>query len=175
MRCCGFLVISLPLIATANSANLPDSAFSRDWMNRVRITGSLLGEGRWQRYNALPLKTANAASDLYLRLVELGIESDIPGWGSGTCVLNSEWIGDYLNQSDERLQVDELHVDLARNSFPLYFVFGKRAQPFGVFENHLISDPITLDAHETKKVGATVGYTGPIEMDLSLTAYKGDE
>lgn len=41
--------------------------------------------------------------------------------------------------------------------------------------NHLVSDPMTQGAYETNRVGVTVGVAGPMGLDLSVTAYKGEE
>jgi len=90
-------------------------------------------------------------------------------------VLNSEWIGDDINQGDEKITVDEATLSFQPEDMPVYLVLGKRTQPFGVYENHLITDPMTQDAYETKRVGITAGYTGPMGLDLSVTVYKGQE
>ncbi len=146
-----------------------------EWINRINLSGTLQGEARWMKYPGASYPESKSTSDLYLRIFELGIETNFLDWASGIAVLNSEWIGDYLNMGDEKLTVDEVHGDLRRDSLPFYLVFGKRTQPFGVFENHLVTDPMTQDAYETKKVGATVGVTGGMGLDVSVTLYKGDE
>jgi hypothetical protein len=69
--------------------------------------------------------------------------------------------------------VDEAHIDLELPKFPLYLVLGKRDQPFGLFENYLIAEPLTMDAYETKAVGLTFGYRGPLGLDLACSLYKG--
>lgn len=112
-------------------------------------------------------------SDIYLRLVEIGIETELADWASAIVVLNSEYIGDPLHGEDGRVVVDEAHVDLAVPHLPFYFVLGKRTQPFGLFETHFITDPLTQDAYETKAVGLTAGLRAPLSTDLSLTFYKG--
>jgi hypothetical protein len=50
---------------------------------------------------------------------------------------------------------------------------GKRTQPFGLFETHFVTDPLTQDADETQTVGVSAGLKVPLETDLSLTFYKG--
>jgi hypothetical protein len=143
--------------------------------NRINLnlSGSLSGEYRYLRYGYDINSRYGAATDLYIRMVELAIETSFQKWVTTTAVLNTEWVGDYLNQGDEKVTFDEVHIDIQNDSFPFYFVFGKRTQPFGVFENNMITDPLTQDAYETKSVGITIGYRGPLEMDISATAYKG--
>jgi len=82
--------------------------------------------------------------------------------------------GDSVNNGDEKITVDQAIITLQKEKFPFYLVMGKRTQPFGVFENHLVTDPMTQDAYETKKVGVTAGYTGPLGLDISATVYKGE-
>jgi hypothetical protein len=54
-------------------------------------------------------------------------------------------------------------------------VFGWRVQPFGGFYNHLISEPMTQDAYEVKRAGATLGARFPVwTSDLSATVYQGE-
>ena len=141
----------------------------------VSISGSIQGEYRWMRHRDIKDPETDSTSDLYLRKVELGTEISLTDWAEASVVLNSEWIGDEINQGDEKVTVDEATLTLMGEGFPLYLVVGKRTQPFGVFENHLVTDPMTQDAYETKRVGITAGYTGTMGLDLSLTVYKGEE
>jgi opacity protein-like surface antigen len=72
--------------------------------------------------------------------------------------------------------LDEATLRLQYPGTPFYFVGGKRTQPFGVFENRLISSTVTEDVYEIVKVGATAGYAPDWRgLDLSLTAYRGQE
>jgi hypothetical protein len=141
----------------------------------IKLSGTVEGQMRYMRDGTLATGSPGAVGDLYLRLLEIGIEADVSNWASAIAVLNSEWIGDYVMAGDERMTVDEMHFDLRRDPFPLYFILGKRTLPFGVFENVLVSDPMTQDAYETQKVGAVFGCALPGETDVSISAYKGDE
>jgi hypothetical protein len=168
-------VVSLALMAVlfASAGSLADSTAVRP--DRIVLSGTLEGQMRYIRFANSAQASSDAASDLYLRILEIGIETSFSNWLAAIAILNSEWIGDYVNAGDERLTVDEIHFDIEPASVPLYFVFGKRTQPFGVFESNLISDPMTQDAHETKKVAATIGCRGPFGVEASFTAYKGSE
>jgi hypothetical protein len=155
----------------------PDTSKARivSSLGHVRITGDLEGRFRWMRRRDAFVGAAGAMTDIYLRRVELGIETSLSGWASAIAVLNSEYIGDPIQEGDERITVDEVHFDLREGDAPLYFVFGKRTLPFGEFENALVNDPMTQDAYEIEKVGATLGIAGPLGLDVSATAYKGTE
>jgi hypothetical protein len=145
------------------------------WLDSIRLSGTLEGHVRYVRHRDFRLKSSGAMSDLYLRILELGIETSLSGWATAIAVLNSEWVGDYVNRGDEKMTVDEMHLDVKKDGVIPYFIFGKRTQPFGFFENDLVSDPICQDAYETNKVGATIGVTGLFESDISITGYKGGE
>ncbi|NOY65079.1 MAG: hypothetical protein GXO97_06770 [Nitrospirae bacterium] len=151
------------------------SEISEEDSSPVSISGSIYGEYRWMRHRDITDPDTDSTSDLYLRKVELGTEVSLTHWAEASVVLNSEWIGDDINQGDEKVAVDEATLTLKGEGFPLYLVLGKRTQPFGVFENHLITDPMTQDAYETKRPGLTLGVEGPLGLDASLTVYKGEE
>lgn len=146
-----------------------------EWTKRIKLSGLLEGEYRWKKYRDISNKNSDSTSDLYLRKLQLGLEAELTDWIKANTALNSEWIGDSVNNGDQKITVDEATITLQKEKFPLYLVMGKRPQPFGVFENHLITDPMTQDAYETKKVGLTAGYTGPLGLDVSATVYKGEE
>lgn len=156
----------------ASAGTAPPPALS---LKRIRLSGTLAGDLRWQRHGDWLVAGAPSTSDLYMRRVEIGAQSGLGSWATATAVLNSEWIGDPLNQGDERLVVDELHLDAAVPGTPLSVTFGQRSQPFGLFENNLVTDPLVQDAYETRRVGLTLAAGGPDAASLSLTAYKGRE
>ena len=162
-------------VAEAIEYNKPEEKEGDDWTKRIKLSGLLEGEYRWKKYRDISDKNSDSTSDLYLRRLELGLEAEITDWIKANMTLNSEWIGDSVNNGDEKITVDEATITLQKENSPLYFVMGKRPQPFGVFENHLITDPMTQDAYETKKAGLTAGYTGPLGLDVSATVYKGEE
>ncbi len=145
------------------------------WKDRISVSGAIEGEFRWQRHRDITDAGSDSSTDLYVRRLELGITASLAKWIEASVVLNSEWIGDDLNAGDEEIAVDEATVTLGDDDFPFYLVAGKRTQPFGVYENHLITDPATQDAYETKRVGLTAGYGGPLGLDVSVTVYKGEE
>ena len=64
---------------------------------------------------------------------------------------------------------------MRKEGVPLYLIAGKRTQHFGVFENHLVTDPMHQDAYETKSVGMSLGYNGPMGLDASISIYNGEE
>jgi len=53
------------------------------------------------------------------------------------------------------------------------FIVGKRVLPFGVFETFLISDPLTLNIGETKKVSAGLSYKIAEGIIGEIALFKG--
>ncbi|HSA95373.1 MAG TPA: hypothetical protein VLJ16_04945 [Acidobacteriota bacterium] len=167
------LLVLLSLVvsaALAQDAPAPAAPAPR-WFEKTDLSGFLAGEGRWRRTGAGA--AAAITTDLYLRAFELSIEADVIDWLSATIVINSEYVGDPLNAGDSTVVVDEAHLDISVPRTPIYFVLGKRIQPFGLFESYLVTDLLVQDGYETKAVGLTAGIKAPGSTDLSITAYKG--
>ena len=115
-------------------------------------------------------RNSDSTSDLDVGTVELGAEVRFHEWVTGNFILKGENLDD-----NDRVFWDEVAITIQKEGFPLYFVGGKRAQPFGVFNSHLISDPVTQDCYEVVKSGATVGFTHDfLRLDISATVYKGE-
>jgi len=112
----------------------------------------------------------DSTSDLDIGTVELGLEVAFHEYVTGNFILK----GENLDSDDDRVFWDEATITIQKEGFPLYFVGGKRGQPFGAFESHLINDPITQDCYEIVKTGATVGFATDY-LDISATLYKGEE
>jgi len=112
----------------------------------------------------------DSTSDLDIGTVELGLEVAFHEYVTGNFILK----GEALDTDDDRVFWDEATIAIQKEGFPVYFVGGKRGQPFGVFESNMINDPITQDCYEIAKTGATVGYTTDY-LDISATIYKGEE
>jgi hypothetical protein len=142
---------------------------------KMRISGVLNIDTRWMKQGDFTDSTSGSSTDLYIRKIEAALEGDFADWISVTAVLNSEWLQDPLNQGDEKIAVDEAHVDVNIPNTPLFLAAGKKDVPFGLFENYLITDPMTMDAYETNKVGLTAGLNGPLDSSLALSLYKGTE
>jgi hypothetical protein len=165
------LLVPRHALAEDTNKNLPQPDPLK-WIEKVKLSGGFYGDFRWLDD---PLLASSPVSDLYLRRVELGVSSALVDWANAIIVLNSEWLGDSLNNGNAALSVDEAHFDLQIPKSPFYAILGLRTQPFGQFESSMITDPLTQEAYETKKVGVTLGMTGPLGLDVSLTLYRGDE
>ena len=115
-------------------------------------------------------RKSDSTSDLDIGTAEIGVEVKFHEWVTGNFILKGESLDE-----DDRVFWDEATIAIQKEGFPLYFVGGKRGQPFGVFNSHLISDPITKDCYEVAKSGATIGFTPDfLGLDISATVYKGE-
>ena len=75
---------------------------------------------------------------------------------------------------NRHFQQRETAISIQQERFPLYFIGGKSVQPFGVFNNYLISDPITKECYEIFDVGSTLGYRDEdYGLNISFTTYRG--
>jgi hypothetical protein len=110
----------------------------------------------------------NDESDISLATVELGIDADLHKYVSGHILLLWE------EDETEPMDVDEGYFTLGNTEFfPVYFQAGKMYVPFGNFESHMISDPLTLELGETRESAALLGleYCG---FYVSGYAFNGD-
>ena len=155
------------------SEQSPSAAKIPDWLSGIKMSAILEGESRIQKFTDVTNIESNGSSDLYLRDFQFYIESTLMENVTASAVIITEWLGDDVNQGDGIIGLDQATIEANPGKIPVYLVLGKRTQPFGIFQNHLLMDPMTKDAYETKKVKLTFGYSGPV--DFNITIYKGTE
>ncbi len=119
---------------------------------------------------------ADSASlwDFYLSSLELDLEIIFNTWLKADMAAEIENIGkknDLASASLSRAFLTVQHPD-----FPIYAIGGKQTQPFGVFEDRMISGTITEDLYEIDETGATIGaILDRYRMDVSLSLYEGQD
>ena len=161
------LIINVPL-GTANQDNdgeLHDST-------EAKWHFGFLAEVQYERNDVADTADRNsgATDDLYLGTIEITISAKLQEWLSSNVVV--AWEDHFKKDTKPSLILDEAAPTIAPSKSPIYAVIGKRTQPFGLFESHLISDPITQELYEIDAVGITLGIVlDAIDMDLSVTAY----
>ena len=148
----------------------------------ISLWATVEGEVRWRRYGNVGDKSGGSTSDVFLRNAEIGLEFRPTDYLTGRLVLKSEWLGadttDGGAEADSSVVVDEATIAFEQeDGFPLYFVIGKRTQPFGAFYERLVTDPPSKDAYEANQVGVTAGYKNKAlwNLDASVTAYRREE
>ncbi len=142
------------------------------WLERVHLGGTFEADFAWTDKADPADRNSGSSSDLFVSTVELGAGVDVTDWLTGNLVLLAEDLG---TDDETGVTVDEAAVTLHKKCGSFSLVAGKRVQPFGVFENHLVADPMTQDAYETNRPGVTVEYEGPMGLGLSATVYGGEE
>ena len=140
--------------------------------DRITISGAIELDFSYADDSDTGDNTINdSTSDLDIGTAELGVEIAFHEYVTGNLVLKGENL-----DSDSNVFWDEAAITILKEGFPLYFIGGKRTQPFGLFESHLINDPITQDCYEINKTGATLGFIPKaFALDISFTAYRGEE
>jgi hypothetical protein len=107
-------------------------------------------------------------SDIVLATVELGVD-----------VALSEYVNGYVLFLYEEDDTEEVVVDegvLILNGgekLPLFLGAGKMYLPFGNFESHFVSDPLTVEIGEICQSGLLVGFANEM-MEFSATMFNGD-
>ena len=135
----------------------------------ITLSGAVEVEASYKDYDCDNLAADDSEeSDIALATVELGIDMDFYEYLKGHLV--------FLWQEDdtEPVDLDEGTITLGGiEDFPFYLTAGKLYVPFGMFNSHFISDPLTLELGETRESAALIGCAND-QFDLSLGVFNGD-
>lgn len=105
-----------------------------------------------------------SSSDLVLATTQLGLGLTFTDRFRGQV--------SFLYEEDATdFEVDEASIDV--NIDPFFARLGRIYLPFGVYNSHFISDPLTLELGETRETAALLGYRQDL-LSLSLFAFNGD-
>jgi hypothetical protein len=139
------------------------------WADKITLSGLIEAEGGYQDYDYDdPAEDDEDSSDIVLATVELGVDVDITKHVKGHVLFLWE------EDDTEPVDVDEGFITLdGEDVVPLYLTVGKLYVPFGNFESHFISDPLTLELGETRESALTVGYVNEW-VNVSVSAFNGD-
>jgi hypothetical protein len=139
------------------------------WADKITLSGVIEAEAGYEDYDYDdPGGEDYDSSDITLATVELGVDVDIVKHVKGHVLFLWE------EDDTEEVVVDEGFITLdGEDVVPLYLNVGKLYVPFGNFESHFISDPLTLELGETRESALTVGYVNEW-MDLSVSTFNGD-
>ena len=139
------------------------------WADKITLNGLIEAEANYENmdYDS-PATDDEDSSDITLSTVELGIDVDVIKHVKGHVL--------YLWEEDdtEPVDVDEGFITLdGEDAVPLYLNVGKLYVPFGNFETHFISDPLTQQLGETRESALSIGYVNEW-TDVSVSAFNGD-
>jgi hypothetical protein len=107
-------------------------------------------------------------SDIVLATAALGIDIDFHKYAKGHIL--------FLWEEDETepMDLDEGTLTLGgTEDFPFFLVAGKFYIPFGMFNSHFITDPLTLELGETRETSVMVGFANDM-FELKAGAFNGD-
>ncbi len=160
-------------VSEAEGRGRDTSRIPEKWFDRVSLSGAIELDFGYINDGDISDNTINdSSSNLDIGTAELGLEADLHDYVTANFILK----GEDLDEDNDRVFWDEASITIQKDGFPVYFIGGRRGQPFGLFESHLTQDPITQDCYEILETGATIGYTpGILGLDISVTAYKGEE
>jgi hypothetical protein len=139
------------------------------WADKITLSGVIEAEAYYENYDYDdPATGDDDSSDITLATVELGVDVDIIKHVKGHVLFLWE------EDDTEPVDVDEGFITLdGEDVVPLYLNVGKLYVPFGNFESHFISDPLTLELGETRESALTLGCVSEW-MDVSVSAFNGD-
>ncbi|SRR6056297_855640 len=115
------------------------------WFQNVEVGGLVEVEAGWS-----DSYTGDDESDIVLATMELGIGARINDWTRADILFLHE-------EDDTDLEVDVATVTIAAPGGPWSLTGGQFYLPFGVFDSHMVSDPLTLELGETRESAVMLG------------------
>jgi hypothetical protein len=139
------------------------------WADRIELSGLIEVEASSEAIDHVdPAVNDEQSSDIVLATIELGMDADIAKHVKGHILLLFE------EDDTEPIEVDEGIISIdGEDALPLYLNAGRMYVPFGRFESHFISDPLTLELGETRESAVLGGFTNDW-VELSLGTFNGD-
>jgi hypothetical protein len=138
------------------------------WAEKITLSGLIEVEGSYEGVDYDDPGTPDEdSSDITLATVELGIDADITKYVGGHVLFLWE-------DGDDSVGLDEGFIIFdGEDVVPLYINIGQLYVPFGNFESHFISDPLTLEIGETSEGAVKAGYTNEW-VEACVSVYNGD-
>jgi len=139
------------------------------WPDRIELSGLIEVEASFEDIDHVdPAVDDERSSDIVLATLELGVDADISKHVKGHILFLFE------EDDTEPIEVDEGIISIdGEDVLPLYLNAGRMYVPFGRFESHFISDPLTLELGETRESAALAGFVNDW-VELSLGIFNGD-
>lgn len=158
------LVISIVGLLANNQAvaeNRSGETFE-ELKEHVVISGAVEVEAAWSEDFE-----GSSNSDIALSTATLGVEASVVEWVAGTIVF------DWDDEEDE-VVIDEAYVSLGdTGTVPFGLQVGRFYLPLGVFSTSAVSDPLTLEAFETREEAVMARYSVN-GITMGLYVFNGD-
>jgi hypothetical protein len=148
-------------------AQMKEKGLLDKWSDKITLSGAIEVEVGYEDFDYDdPAEDDEKSSDISLATVELGVDVDIVKHVKGHVLFKYE--------DDEDVFVDDGFIIIdGEDVVPLYLNAGKLYVPFGNYESHFISDPLTLELGETRESAIVAGFANDM-FDLSLGVFNGD-
>lgn len=136
------------------------------WIDRFVISGVLEAEAGTTIVDSTGTDTDE--SDIVLATAELCVAADIAENVSG--VMTFLW-----EEGDtEPVDMDQGYITFeGGDKIPLYLSMGKLYVPFGNYESHMVSDPMTLEIGETSESAIQAGFENSL-CNINIAVFNGD-
>lgn len=155
---CVILVLAFSVILFC--FNGPVQAKGLEWSGCIEA--DMLGSEQKDR---MPSKSE---SNIVLDTLELVLEAEVNDNVSAMAIIKYEG-------GDDVVVLDEANLTLKNAALtPLTLTAGKYVLPFGVFESHLVNDPLTQEIYEINTAGISLAYVpeGMEGVEVSATVYE---
>jgi hypothetical protein len=139
------------------------------WSDKITLSGVIEVEAGYEDLDFDdPDEDDSTSSDIALATFELAVDVDIIKHVKGHVLFLWE------EDDTEPVDLDEgiIIID-GEDVVPLYLNVGKLYVPFGYYESHFISDPLTLELGETRESAVKVGFANDM-FEISAAIFNGD-
>ncbi|RKZ83983.1 MAG: hypothetical protein DRR19_18375 [Candidatus Parabeggiatoa sp. nov. 1] len=139
------IVVAISLSGLVNTQMV--NADENELLTGISISGLVQVEGRFhQDYDG------NDSSDFVVDEFGLGIEAKVHKSAKAQIAFVYE-------EGATDLEIDEAFLTLGNlTELPFYLAIGQLYVPFGHFESHMVSDPLTLEIGEAREKAAQLGF-----------------
>jgi len=135
----------------------PQVMAEEHWSDRITLSGLIEAEA-----------SSNDKSNAIAAAIEVGLDAKVNGW------VNVHILSLFETTGSTGLDIDEGFITLGNiEQSSLSLVIGRIYLPFGVFETHFLSDPLTLELGETRETAVQVLFEEN-ELSAALYLYNGD-
>ena len=154
------VILVLAFSAVFFCFNGPVQAKGLEWSGSIEV--DMFGSKQKDR---MPSKSE---SNIVLDTVELVLETEVNENVSAMAIIK-------YDGGDDEVVLDEANLTL-KNVVrpPLTLTAGKYVLPFGVFESHLVNDPLTQEIYEINAAGISLAYVleGMQGVEVSASVYE---
>ncbi len=131
------------------------------WKKRLEFSGLV-------EIEASTTDAGGGESDLQVSTVELGADAQINPW------MNAHLLVLYEQGKSDPPEIDEAIITIANlERSPWSLAVGRQYVPFGNYDSHMVSDPLTLEIGETRAAAAQAGFVRSDFHALAF-AFRGD-